>query len=405
VRWLPALALVAVFAVATWWGPTADTSISDFGLYRVNARALLDGLLPYRDFALEYPPGVLVPTLLPALVAGTTGDGYLIAFAVLMCGCLLVVQDRAARLAPGHERAAAWALALLPLAHGAIMRERFDLFAVALAIAGLQLVHAGARDRRAHLLGFALLGLGAATKLFPAVLAAAAVAWLWGAGARREAARAAAVAGTVLVAACAPFAALAPGGFFDQLRFHAERPLQIESLPATVLRLVGDPRVTGVPENPDRFRSQGVDGEGAGLAAALSLVVQLTAIALALAWAAAAGRRGDRQGLLLAGAAALIAFASLGKVLSPQYLLWLSPLIPGLWFAQARVAAVALAAAVVLTQLEFPARYTELVRGDPLALTLVSARDAALLAALVALAARGRRPPGRTPSAAAGTRR
>jgi hypothetical protein len=197
----------------------------------------------------------------------------------------------------------------------------------------------------------------------------------------------------VAVAVCAPFALAAPDGFTEQFRFHAERPLQIESLPATALRLVAEPRVTGVPENPDRFRSQGVEGDGAGLAAALAIVAQLTAIALALLWALRAGRRGDLQGLVLAATAALVAFASLGKVLSPQYLLWLSPLIPALWVARARLAAVALTAAVVLTQLEFPSRYTELVDGE---LTLVALRDLALVAVLVLLAVRSRRPPGRT---------
>jgi hypothetical protein len=96
-----------------------------------------------------------------------------------------------------------------------------------------------------------------------------------------------------------------------------------------------------------------------------------------------------------------VAFASLGKVLSPQYLVWLSPLIPALWVAQARLAAVALTAAVVLTQVEFPSRYTELVDGE---LTLVALRDGALVAVLALLAARARRPPDRTPSAGAGTR-
>ena len=124
-------------------------------------------------------------------------------------------------------------------------------------------------------------------------------------------------------------------------------------------------------------------------------------IALALLWAARAGRRGDRSELLLAATAALIGFACLGKVLSPQYLLWLSPLIPALWVARARLAAVALTAAVVLTQVEFPARYPELVDGE---LTLVAARDGALVVVLALLAVRARRPPGRTAAAPAGTR-
>ena len=405
-RLAPPVALVAVFAAATSLGPTSDTSVSDFGLYRVYARAVLEGQVPYRDFALEYPPGALVPMVLAGLPDGTRGWVFRFAFGALMCASALVVQREAARLAPGRERAAAWALVLLPVAAGAIVRERFDLFAVALAVAGLRLALDGARAGRASAGGFALLGLGVATKLFPLVLAASCAAWLWGAGARREAVRGAAVAAGVALAVCLPFAALAPGGFAEQARFHAERPLQIESLPATVLRVTADPRLTGTPRNPDRFRSQGVEGDGAGAAAAIAGVLQLGGILLGVALALRAGRRGDGRGLLLASAVALLAFLALGKVLSPQYLLWIAPLAPALYVAGARTAAALIVAALALTQLGFPSRYFELVRGEPLALTLVAARDALLVAALALLAsaaARTRRRPGRTGAPARGS--
>jgi hypothetical protein len=396
---------VAVFVAATFAGPTADTSINDFGLYRLYAHAVLDGAVPYRDFALEYPPGALVPMVLPGLVTGTTGFAYKAVFAGLMCACLLVVQHEAPRLAPGRERAMEWALVLLPVAAGAIVRVRFDLFAVALATAGLRLVVDRARAGRGSPAGFALLGLGAATKLFPAVLAAAGIAWLWGRGLRDQAFRGAAVATGVFVLVCAPFAILSPDGFLDQVRFHAQRPLQIESLPATILRLASDPIVTGTRTNPDRFRSQGVEGPGGGVLATVFTVLQAAAICASIAWAFGAGRRGDLRGLLLAATAALLAFVALGKVLSPQYLLWIAPLAPVLWVVRARASAALIVAALVLTQLEFPARYPELVRGEPLPLTLVSLRDAALLAALALLPVAGRRRPDRSAAASAGSGR
>jgi hypothetical protein len=398
------VALVAVFGVATFVGPTADASINDFGLYRLYARAVLHGGVPYRDFALEYPPGALVPMVAPGVVAGTTGFAYKALFSALMCACLLVVQHEAARLLPGRERAVEWALVLLPVAAGAIVRMRFDLFAVALAVAGLRRLLDGARTGRAPDAGFLLLGLGAATKLFPAVLAAAGVAWLWGRGRRANALRGAAIAAGVFVVVCAPFVIASPGGFVAQARFHAERPLQIESVPATILRLASDPAVTGAgTSNPDEFRSQGVEGPGVGVLATLFTALQIAGIAAALRWAYTAGRRDDVQTLLLAAAAALLAFLALGKVLSPQYLLWIAPLAPALWVAGARASAALIAAALVLTQLEFPARYAALVRGDAAALTLLSARDAALLAALALLPVAARRTPGRTAAAAAGT--
>jgi hypothetical protein len=340
---------------------------------------------------------------LPALALAAVFAAAKVLFASLMCLCALVVQHEGARLAAPHERAAAWAFALLPLAAGAIVRMRFDLFAVALAVAGLRLVVDGARAGRASRAGFALLGAGAATKLFPAVLAAAGVAWLAGRARGGEAVRGAAITAGVFVLACAPFAIAAPGGFFDFVAFHAQRPLQIESVPATILRLISDPAATGVPGNPDRFRSQGVDGPGAGVLAVVFTALQALAIVAALAWAFVGGRRADDRRLVLAAAGALLAFLALGKVLSPQYLLWIAPLAPALWVAGARGSAALIVAALVLTQLEFPARYPELVRGEPLALTLLSARDAALLAALALLGARARTARDRSAAAPAGT--
>jgi hypothetical protein len=70
-------------------------------------------------------------------------------------------------------------------------------------------------------------------------------------------------------------------------------------------------------------------------------------------------------------------------VLSPQYLLWLVPLgaLAFAWRLHALAAAVALAA--VLTQVEFPSRYFELVDGDPFPVAVVTLRDAVLLAVVV----------------------
>jgi hypothetical protein len=86
---------------------------------------------------------------------------------------------------------------------------------------------------------------------------------------------------------------------------------------------------------------------------------------------------------VLASLAATIAFALLGKVLSPQFVIWALPLgaLALAWRRHALAAAVALSA--VLTQVEFPAHYFDVVAREPLALALVVVRNGALLAALV----------------------
>ena len=73
---------------------------------------------------------------------------------------------------------------------------------------------------------------------------------------------------------------------------------------------------------------------------------------------------------MLASLAATVAFACLGKVLSPQFLIWVIPLL-ALALAWRMPALAALSAlAVVLTLIEFPGLYREVVDRDAGALAL-----------------------------------
>jgi len=86
------------------------------------------------------------------------------------------------------------------------------------------------------------------------------------------------------------------------------------------------------------------------------------------------------------GAGAVCAFVALGKVLSPQYLIWLAPLVPLVRGRRGLVAGSLLALAMVLTQLWFPYRYLRLATEfDARASWLVLARDLVLVALLAAL--------------------
>jgi hypothetical protein len=82
----------------------------------------------------------------------------------------------------------------------------------------------------------------------------------------------------------------------------------------------------------------------------------------------------------------LTAFVALGKVLSPQFLIWLVPLVPLVRGRRGLVASGLLALAMALTQLWFPYRYWDLaLRFDEVASWLVLVRDLVLLALLALL--------------------
>jgi hypothetical protein len=370
-------------------GPLADTRITDVFIYQHYADLLAGGATPYSSgFALEYPPLALVPMGL----ADALGGDYTTAFGVVMG-----VSAVAALLAVGRlgGARAAWAFALVPLLAGAVLRTHFDLFAVAVLLAALVALQA-----RRTTLAFALFGVATMIKLFPLVVAGVAACWLWGRGERRGAALGALVCAAVIVACSAPFLGQ---GYVDAYRYHVERPVQIESAPASVLWLVGGSQITGTTTAPDEFGSNGMIGGAADAVRALSAILQLAALAL-IAFLAA--RRPDERQLLLCAAAAVVAFVALGKVLSPQYVAWLAPFAALLLARRERLPAALIAAAIVLTTIEFPRLYLDLVEGDRGVALLVGVRNALLLAALGVLiaraagAARSPRPCGASPRSA-----
>ena len=383
---LTGVALLAVYAVATTVGPFSDITVNDLYVYEQYARLLHDGRLPYVDFGFEYPPLAAIALWL-AGVFGRDAASIEWTFGVLMALCLVAGQQLAARLAgPGaRERlTVAWLLVCAPVLVGAAVRTHFDPLPVAIALGGLLAL---ARERRD--LGFLLLGLGAMTKLFPGLLAVVAVVWLCGRGEWRAALRGGAMFAAVVVAVSFP---LAGAGYVDSFRFHLDRPVQIESTPATVLFALGESDVTGTNLRPDRFKSNGLDGGHAE--AVESLFAGLLVLALA-AIALLAARRPDARHLVLCGFAALLAFVTLGKVFSPQYVIWLAPFAALAWVWGRHAVALLVTAAIVLTHVEFPNRYFDLINADSSVVAIVAARNVLLLAALAVLSAslaRRRRP-------------
>jgi hypothetical protein len=374
----PAVALAVVWGIALFNGPTADVHITDVNVYRGYADALDAGHEPYSGFAFEYPPLALVPMWLAGLTDGGSYASYDVTFAIVMLLAALAVMPLTAVLARDRALTAAWIVALSPLLTGAVVRTHFDFVAVALMLGALV-----ALTRGRPTAGFALLGAGAMTKLFPALLVPVAAAWLVARRQGGDAARGAAAFAAVVAVVSLPFLG---GGYVDAYRYQLERPVQIESTPATVLFALGGSHVTGTATIPDAHGSNGLEGGPDDVVQAV--FVALLAGTLALVVVLVARGPPEERRLLLGALAAVLAFAALGKVLSPQFLVWLVPFGALAWTWGERTLALLLAAAVLLTQLEFPARYEELVDERTSLVLLVAARNAALLAALAITLAR-----------------
>jgi uncharacterized membrane protein len=356
-----ALAAGGVFLICwglvhTWfWG---HDQIVDWPTYRAYGQAIVDhGRVPYRDFPVEYPPGAL-----PVFVAPTPFADYAGAFAWLMaaCGVVLIGAVGAVR------REAMWYVALAPVLVGSLILSRFDLWPSLLVVAALAALLA---DR--HRLGWALLGAAVAAKVWPLVVVPIALVW----SIRRGRAASVLAGVAVVLAAFLPFVVLSPSGVWDSVSGQASRPLQIESLGAAFLTTFGHPQVVTT------HGSQNVAGHGAvaGVTAALG------AVAVAALWVAFARGPARHERVVRYSAAVVVAFVAFGKVLSPQYLLWLIPLVPLVRGARGVAATLLLTVACVLTQVWFPFRYWHYVYGFHLA-WVVLLRDLLFVALLVVLA-------------------
>ena len=390
-----AVVLVALGAFLGSWGLLhvgfyERDQVRDTPLYQEYGDRIANGDVPYRDVRIEYPPGALPTFVVPSLLA-EEGDEHEFrrVFETLMwisgAVCLLAVMLtlRCLNASPARFASATGFVALAPLALGSVFLSRYDLWPVALTAVALAAIVSG-RER----IGLGVLGLGAATKVYPALLAPLVVAYLWRRRGRRDALVGAAVFVAVVAASILPFFALSPDGVWSALTRQTSRGLQIESLGSAVLLAAHHVGGLGI-EMRSSAGSQNLVGTAPDVLAAVHSVIQ--GVAVVGIWVVFARGPADRERLLRASALVVCAFVALGKVVSPQFLIWLIPLVPLVRGRRGLAASTLLTAALVLTQLWFPYRYWDLaLEFDEPASWLVLARDLVLLGLFAVLAWRPR---------------
>src|SRR5919204_843003 len=172
-----------VLAFGAWAAIRApfDAGI-DLPVYEEDATILLSGKMPYRDFAIEYPPGALPMFVLPAVMFGDARDAHwsppndhghryqrafnslVVALTAAMVIFTALSLDALRR--PVAARLAAIAVvASAPLLIGHVFVQRYDVWPAAFTAAALAAAVYG-RFR----LGAVALGLGVAAKVYPLLL-------------------------------------------------------------------------------------------------------------------------------------------------------------------------------------------------------------------------------------------
>jgi hypothetical protein len=350
---------------------------SDVGNYQAYADAIGQGLKPYLDFDVEYPPLAVPLFRLPG--AGIPYEIFLHRFliemgvAVLLAGALVALA--ACVLWPRGRRAylAGVFYALGVALIGALIVNRYDA-AVAFVVAVFVLC----LIRRWHTAAAVALGVGFALKITPVallplvlLLAGHPRRWVWPLAGFAAAA----------LAGFWPYLFTAPEGVWHVFQYHLQRPLQLESV-------LGAPMMLGQALGADwvvvgaSYGSQQLIARGARLAADLSGLLTLAALGVVylIALRRRAHLRAAPDEVPLAVLTLLLALLAFGKVLSPQYFIWLVPVL-ALVAAKDWLLGTVGGVVLAMTQAEYPALWGHLVNLDRPVVALLVARNVLLVAA------------------------
>jgi hypothetical protein len=383
---LQALAWALVIVIVRGWFPRYwDVTIPDVQHYAEVVWAIHQGVWPYSGVPFEYPPLTLIPLLIPGGLPHFARYAleFKIEMVVVFALNAVVTTWAAIKLWNSSRRAlvAAVVLAATVPATGLIGLNRFDA-TVGLAIALTVLCLAYRRWALAAL----FVGLGFSLKLMPIVLLplvfVLARRWrlVWRAGL------------AALVGMAVPFVPfLIQGGtaiFTTTVSGQTARGLQIETVAASpfLLREVVKPgSVTVVaPEGG----SLSILGRGAGEVNTLAplLVLALVLIVYLVVWQVRDRLQAMPEAVPVAVLALMVATMCGNKVLSPQHLIWVLPvvalaLVTTRW--SLRVPALLMFVAMILTQIDYPQMYFDLYLLKPIAIFVVAARNVTLLAVLV----------------------
>ena len=415
----------------------AVTTASEYALYLNYATATRESSLAelHRTRDIEYPPlatlfgvavldvaDVLPPEVgfltewRPDMFAGRDSARFELALGLVLfavdVSCLVLVYLIARRIYPDdgpYDRLGRLALYVAATtAIGLILFDRQDLVVALVAMVAL-----AAFSRGWSVLAYAVLTAGTAYKLVPVLLVPL---WVFAFATMRAAPSSTGrflravvweslIAGVIL-ALFPVLAYLLCGGerAFVFLTFHSARGLQVEASSAWLVVLLDSSTALGHSFGSYTLRGALADQVARGTTLATMAVLCLSVLIAGRGFrrAATSPRAPNRNQLVthLAASSLLVwlGFIVFNKVGSPQYLLWLAPLMPLLPLRGAdRWWAALLVLGMVVTTLVYPCQYP-LIKGEPtgelltwsgptpLGLTMLAAKAILLAASFVWLA-------------------
>jgi hypothetical protein len=322
---------------------------------------------PYgQTLRMEYPPGAIPIMMVPRYVRAVSYRTEFVIFMVLFDVIGLYGLVRIAKRTGSWWGAAVW-FVLIP-ALGPVSYTRLD---IVVAVALVWTIERALAGRWGHV-GL-LIAAGAAVKLVPALLLP--LLFFVAPRDRRRLLVGSFTAGIALVVL--PFINVLPDMFHSVIDYHTERGVQAESIWGAGMlaaQRLGDYPVAIVASHRAWDAVAPASDLLKKLSNGASLVVVLGAIALAVRT-----RVGDLRRATLLIFAAMSLLVGVGRVYSPQYVLWLIALGAVAMAVIPRLAAPAvgvLAVTTVLAHLEFPVWFWDALfyKTDP-ALIVLLVRD------------------------------
>jgi len=361
----------------------------DVKLFFEYSSKIFQGLLPYRNFTVEYPPLALVFFTIPRLAASTI-DGYCYAFAVEILVFDLValyLLDKLSRIINVKPTITLIVYTLLILVIGPLLIYRFDLIPAVMVLASLYFL-----SQKKYGLAWGMLAVGVITKIYPVVIAPLFLIYELSQRGHKETLKEIAYCALLTEIIIAPFFLLSPSGFVKAFMLQMQRGLQLESTYSSFILLLQNLGLTNVyiKTTITPLATSNIISGAASVLVKVAPVIMAAAL-LSLYWlfyrrywdtfktSFSAGQE-DAAAIIYYAFLAVLIFVLTTVVFSPQYLIWFLPIAPMITRQKKWVIWPALVITALLTYYEFPLHYSLLQAGDSKVVYVLAARNILLIA-------------------------
>ncbi len=366
-----------IFLAALLPAIIAGDTLGDLPLYRFwGQQALENNVWQGIDTQWVYPAGALVPIVGSQLL----GSHFYLLIWFLMTTALNAVGVLALtdRLRNTDGYIAAWWFLLLNVLLSPVALLRLEGITSPLVVLGLMLL------ARRPIVASIVLSIATWIKVWPAAVMLAVVA-----GSRKRIHII--LAGAAVSAVIAVLVVIAGGAkhFISFATMQTDRALQLEAPITTPWVWLYSLKIPGTqPYFNHQISTREVSGPGAEFTSSLMNPLMFAAIgAILILMLVAMKKQTDRTQLILVGALGMVtAFFVFNKVGSPQYVLWITPVVAvGLAYNSRywRTPAILTAVIGLLTTLVFPIFYMPLVDGELYAVVILTIRNLLLVGLLV----------------------